>query len=135
MIYRNVRRIPLTGWILISMVVGVLIGVLVPDLALKLKPLATVFLRMIKSIIAPLIFATLVIGIAGHGDDMKRVGRLAFKSLLYFEVVTTLALVIGLAAVNLARPGDGVPLGADPQAGQEQAARQTTFAGVLEHIV
>src|SRR4051794_28741081 len=100
-IFRSVRRIPLTTWILISMVVGVLIGVIVPDFALKLKPLSTVFLRMIKSIIAPLIFATLVVGIAGHGDDMKRVGRLALKSIIYFEIVTTAALVIGLLAVNL----------------------------------
>src|SRR5690349_24034356 len=127
MIYRNVRRIPLTGWILISMVVGVLIGVLVPDLALKLKPLATVFLRMIKSLIAPLVFATLVVGIAGHGDDMKRVGRLALKSLIYFEVVTTLALVIGLAAVNLTRPGVGVRLAAPAREGEEYAKKTQTL--------
>ena len=65
---------------------------------------------MIKSIIVPLIFATLVVGIAGHGDDMKRVGRLAFKSIIYFEIVTTLALFIGLVAVNLVKPGVGVDL-------------------------
>jgi len=135
MIYRNVRRIPLTGWILISMVVGVLIGVLVPDLALKLKPLATVFLRMIKSIIAPLIFATLVVGIAGHGDDMKRVGRLALKSIIYFEIVTTLALVIGLLAVNIVRPGEGVVLGASATAGQELAHKTQTGTSFLEHLV
>jgi proton glutamate symport protein len=135
MIYRNVRRIPLTGWILISMVVGVLIGVLVPDLALKLKPLATVFLRMIKSIIAPLIFATLVVGIAGHGDDMKRVGRLALKSIIYFEIVTTLALVIGLLAVNIVRPGEGVVLGGSAAAGQELAHKTQTGTSFLEHLV
>ncbi|HZF73316.1 MAG TPA: cation:dicarboxylase symporter family transporter, partial [Gemmatimonadaceae bacterium] len=76
-VFRNLRRISLTGWILVAMVVGVLIGVYAPVFAVKLKPLSTVFLRMIKSIIAPLIFSTLVVGIAGHGDDMKRVGRLA----------------------------------------------------------
>jgi len=135
MIYRNVRRIPLTGWILISMVVGVLIGVLVPDLALKLKPLSTVFLRMIKSIIAPLIFATLVVGIAGHGDDMKRVGRLALKSIIYFEIVTTLALVIGLLAVNIVRPGEGVVLGGSAAAGQELAHKTQTGTSFLEHLV
>ena len=70
MVFRQLRRISLTSWILISMIVGVLIGVFTPDLAVKLKPLSTVFLRMIKSIIAPLIFGTLVVGIAGHGDDM-----------------------------------------------------------------
>jgi proton glutamate symport protein len=129
------RHRTLTQWILAAMVLGTLVGYLFPATALEVKPLSTVFLRMIKSLIAPLIFATLVIGIAGHGDDLRRVGRLAFKSLLYFEVVTTLALFIGLAAVNIVRPGAGVPLGADPTAGQQQAARQTTVAGVLEHIV
>ncbi len=135
MIYRNLRRIPLTSWILISMVVGVLIGVLVPDVAVKLKPVATVFLRMIKSIIAPLIFATLVVGIAGHGDDMKRVGRLALKSIIYFEIVTTLALVIGLLAVNIVRPGEGVVLGASAATGQELAHKTQTGTSFLEHLV
>src|SRR5436309_11343711 len=110
MVYRHLRRIPLTSWILISMVVGVLIGTYAPDFARKLSPLSTVFLRMIKSIIVPLIFGTLVVGIAGHGDDMKRVGRLALKSIIYFEIVTTLALVIGLFAVNILNPGVGVSL-------------------------
>src|SRR3954468_15201100 len=104
------RNRSLTQWILVPMVVGTVVGYLMPATSQDLKPLSTIFLRMIKSLIAPLIFATLVIGIAGHGDDMKRVGRLAFKSLLYFEVVTTIALFIGLAAVNLTRPGDGVNL-------------------------
>jgi predicted permease len=74
MIYK-IRRIPLTSWIIISMIVGVLIGTFAPDFAMTLKPVSTVFLRMIKSIIVPLIFGTLVVGIAGHGDDMKRVSR------------------------------------------------------------
>jgi proton glutamate symport protein len=129
------RNRSLTQWILVAMVLGVVIGAAFPGTATQLKPLSAIFLRMIKSLIGPLIFATLVVGIAGHGDDMKRVGRLAFKSLLYFEVITTLALFIGLAAVNLARPGVGVPLGTDPAKGQEQAGKQTTLAGVLEHIV
>jgi proton glutamate symport protein len=131
----TLRKVSLTQWILIAMVVGVLVGWAFPDVGVELKPLSTIFLRMIKSLIAPLIFATLVVGIAGHGDDMKKVGRLAFKSLIYFEVVTTLALFIGLAAVNLTRPGDGVVLGVDAQKGQEFAAKQTTLASVLEHIV
>ena len=91
---------------------------------------------MIKSLIVPLIFATLVVGIAGHGDDMKKVGRLAFRSIIYFEVVTTLALAIGLIAVNLTKPGVGVDLGAaSTQAGEQFAARKTTLSGVLEHTV
>src|SRR5438132_3351964 len=135
MVYRHVRRIPLTSWILISMVVGVLIGAYAPGFAVQLKPLSTVFLRMIKSIIAPLIFGTLVVGIAGHGDDMKRVGRLALKSLIYFEIVTTLALFIGLLAVNIVKPGVAVSL---PAAVSTQTAGPTTavtFSSVLEHIV
>jgi len=135
MVYRTLRRISLTSWILISMVIGVLIGVYVPELALNLKPLSTVFLRMIKSIIAPLIFGTLVVGIAGHGDDMKRVGRLALKSIIYFEIVTTLALVIGLTAVNLVRPGEGVVLGASAATGQELSHKTQTGTSFLEHLV
>ena len=133
-VFRNLRRISLTGWILVAMVVGVLIGVYAPVFAVKLKPLSTVFLRMIKSIIAPLIFSTLVVGIAGHGDDMKRVGRLALKSIVYFEIVTTLALFIGLFAVNVLKPGVGVSL--TSETGLAPVANsQVTFSSVLEHIV
>ncbi|MGH7461651.1 MAG: cation:dicarboxylate symporter family transporter, partial [Longimicrobiales bacterium] len=85
------KRISLTKWILIGMAIGVLVGWAWPDAAQDLRPLSTTFLRMIKSIIVPIIFSTLVIGIAGHGDDMKRVGRLALKSIIYFEIVTTIA--------------------------------------------
>ena len=117
------------------MVVGVLIGTFAPQFAVSLKPLSNVFLRMIRSIIVPLIFSTLVVGIAGHGDDMKRVGRLALKSIIYFEVVTTLALVIGLVAVNLVRPGDGVALVASAEAGKELSHNIQTGTGFLEHLV
>ena len=129
------RRLSLTQWILISMVIGTLIGWLAPQFSQSLRPLSTIFLRMIKSIIAPIIFGTLVVGIAGHGDDMKRVGRLALKSIIYFEIVTTLALFIGLAAVNLTKPGIGIALPPSPQQGQTLAGQQTTLSGVLTHIV
>jgi proton glutamate symport protein len=133
----SIRRISLTQWIIISMVVGVLLGWLAPGFAVSLKPLSTIFLNMIKSLIAPLLFATLVVGIAGHGDDMKKVGKLALRSIIYFEVVTTLALVVGLFAVNLVRPGAGVGLPAEAVSATitEASQRQVTFAGVLEHIV
>ena len=134
-IWSTLRGISLTKWILISMVIGTLIGYLWPEASQSLRPLSQIFLRMIKSIIAPLIFATLVIGIAGHGDDMKRVGRLALKSIIYFEIVTTLALFIGLFAVNLTKPGVGVQLAGDPTQAQQFAARKQTFADVLSHIV
>ena len=133
--WKTLTNISLTKWILISMVIGTMIGYLVPEQAQALRPLSSIFLRMIKSIIAPIIFGTLVMGIAGHGDDMKRVGRLAFKSLIYFEIVTTLALFIGLWAVNITKPGVGIVLPPSPEQGEKLAQNQTTFAGVLEHIV
>jgi proton glutamate symport protein len=135
------RRISLTWWIFIGMLLGVALGIIAreighPEYATALRPISTTFLRMIKSIIVPIIFGTLVVGIAGHGDDMKRVGRLAFKSLIYFEIVTTLALFIGLFAVNFVKPGVGVSL--QPPPGGPAAVpggEQPTFASVLEHIV
>ena len=129
------RKLSLTHWILISMVVGTLIGYCFPETAQNLKPMSSIFLRMIKSLIAPLLFATLVIGIAGHGDDLKKIGMIALKSIIYFEVVTTLALVIGLAAVNLFQPGAGVLLDVPAKEGAEFASKQSTLGGVLEHIV
>jgi proton glutamate symport protein len=138
------RRISQTQWIVVSMVLGVALGWLFPDhgpggsgfQASDLRVLSAIFLRMIKSLIVPLLFSTLVVGIAGHGDDMKRVGKLAFRSILYFELVTTLALAVGLLAVNLVKPGVGVNLAsATAQAGTEFARKQTTFIGVVEHTV
>ena len=84
-----------------------------------LKPLSTIFLRMIKSVVVPIIFGTLVVGIAGHGDDLKRIGRLAVKSIGYFWIMTTVALAIGLIAVNLTRPGRR----RDPAAARSQRRR------------
>jgi proton glutamate symport protein len=119
-------KISLTWKIMIGLVVGIFVGWLIRELDLTspdhhifgletqtilafVRSLSTLFLNLIKSIIAPLIFATLVVGIAGTGD-IKQVGRIGAKSLLYFEIVTTLALFIGLAAVNITRPGEGVSL-------------------------
>ncbi|MBL8987400.1 MAG: dicarboxylate/amino acid:cation symporter [Gemmatimonadetes bacterium] len=135
------RRLNLTHWILIGTVVGAVVGYLdhnvwlETDLSKALQPLASIFVRMIKSIVAPLIFSTLVVGIAGHGDDLKQVGRLALRSIIYFEIVTTLALFLGLGAVNLFQPGRGVALAGSTEAGQQFAGNQQTFAGVLEHTV
>lgn len=129
------RRRTLTQWILFGMVAGAVLGWQAPDLSVKLQPASTLFLRMIKSIIVPLIFSTLVGGIAGHGDDLRKVGRLALRAIIYFEVVTTLALAVGLVAVNLVRPGVGVALGNPAEAGQALAAGRTTLTGVLLHIV
>jgi proton glutamate symport protein len=133
--WERLKRISLTRWILIGMALGVLFGWAFPEAAQSVRPLSTTFLRMIKSIIVPIIFSTLVIGIAGHGDDMKRVGRLALKSILYFELVTTLALFIGLGAVHLIKPGVGVVLSGGTQAAQQFQANQQTGASFLEHLV
>jgi proton glutamate symport protein len=133
--WERLKRISLTRWILIGMALGVLFGWAFPDAAQSVRPLSTTFLRMIKSIIVPIIFSTLVIGIAGHGDDMKRVGRLALKSILYFELVTTIALFIGLGAVHLIKPGVGVVLSGGPEAARQFQQNQQTGASFLEHLV
>jgi len=129
------KRTTLTQWIIVAMIAGVFVGWLAPGVAESRKPLSTVFLRMIRSIIVPILFSTLVVGIAGHGDDMKRVGRLALKSLIYFEVVTSLALVVGLAAANLVSPGTGVVLDAPATTGKELAANTQTGTTFIEHLV
>ncbi|MGH7732729.1 MAG: dicarboxylate/amino acid:cation symporter, partial [Gemmatimonadales bacterium] len=140
--FARLRSISLSQWILISMVVGTLLGwanhEFWPDVALSgyLNPVSSIFLRMIKSIVVPLVFSALVVGIAGHGDDLKRVGRLALKSIFYFEAVTTVALFIGLGAVNLVRPGVGVDLHtASADTGRQLAQTTLTVRGVLEHTV
>jgi proton glutamate symport protein len=128
----KIPRLSLTQWIFVGMGVGLLVGWLAPDVAVDLKPLSTIFLRLIKSIVAPLIFATLVVGIAGHGD-LKQVGRMGVKALVYFEVVTTLALVIGLTVVNVMKPGVGASLQTAANVGDIVAKKQT-FSDVLIHI-
>ncbi|RHY60171.1 hypothetical protein DYB37_011296 [Aphanomyces astaci] len=95
----------LTFWILVGTAVGILLGSQAPDFSKKAAPTANVFLRPVQFIVFPLVFSTLVVGIAGNGD-LKALGRVALKAFIYFEVVTTLALVLGLVAVNLVKPGD-----------------------------
>src|SRR5216117_4469748 len=102
-------KLSLTTKIFIGLAIGVFVGWMWPDWGTAVRPLSLLFLNLIKSIIAPLIFATLVIGIAGTGD-IRQVGRIGLKALVYFEIVTTFALFIGLAAVNLTKPGVGVVL-------------------------
>src|SRR5882724_5853894 len=128
------RRLTLSQWIVLAMIAGILFGWQFPEAASQAGILSDLFIRLIKCIIVPLIFSTLVIGIAGHTDDMKAIGRLALKSILYFEIVTSLALVIGLAAVNLVQPGLGVQLAASPAQGQQFAATKVTFDAVIEHL-
>ncbi len=97
----------LTAQILLGLVAGIFLGWLRPDWGTAVKPIADIFLRMIKMIIAPLIFSTLVIGIAGAGD-FRKVGRIGLKAIIYFEIATTIALLIGLATVNVFKPGEAI---------------------------
>ena len=113
----GVRRRSLTFWIFFAMLAGLEIGLDRSQFAVHLRLLSDIFLRLIKVIVAPLILGTLVTGIAGHGD-LKKVGRIGLKSLLYFEAVTTIALFLGIAAINLTRAGEGLVL---PAAATEQA--------------
>ncbi|HWE50780.1 MAG TPA: cation:dicarboxylase symporter family transporter [Bryobacteraceae bacterium] len=125
------KKISLTAWILIALVAGIVFGVALPGPAKEMAILGTVFLRLIKSIIAPLLFGTLVVGIAGTGS-LKTMGRIGGKALLYFEVITTIALFVGLAAVNLARPGVGVHLEKGAASGLAQTG--TSLSQIFEHV-
>ena len=129
------RRRSLTPWIFVAMVAGAELGFDAPHVAAQMRVFSDIFLRLIKTIVAPLILATLVVGIAGHGD-LKGVGRMGLKALIYFEVVTTLALVIGLLAINISRAGVGLAM---PAAGTDlvapvQAAAPVHWDDFLLHI-
>ncbi|MFC6645107.1 dicarboxylate/amino acid:cation symporter [Granulicella cerasi] len=111
----GIRRKSLTPWIFVAMVAGAELGFDAPHVATQLKVFSDIFLRLIKTIVAPLILATLVVGIAGHGD-IKSVGRMGVKALVYFEVVTTLALAVGLIAINVTKAGVGLTFPANAAA-------------------
>ena len=112
-------------WVLAAIGVGIILGAVAPAFAVSLRPLGDGFIALVKMLIPPIIFCTVVLGIAGAGD-MKKVGRVGVKTLIYFEVVTTLALIIGLVVVNTIKPGAG--FNADPatlDAAAVQKLRQT----------
>ncbi len=125
------QRRSLTTWILVAMVAGAEVGHDWPEVAVKLRLLSQIFLKLIKTIIAPLIFATLVVGIAGH-SDLKKVGRMGLKAIIYFELVTTGALFIGLAAINLSKAGVGVRL--PPPAEALAPPAKQTASDIILHI-
>lgn len=131
LIFHGFYRRTLTTWILIAMVAGAAIGHDWPGVAVNLRVISMIFLRLIKTIIAPLLFATLVSGIAAH-SDLKKVGRMGIKAIVYFEVVTTLALVIGLAAINISKAGVGAPI---PHASAETLpVQKLTLTETILHI-
>ncbi|QNL48534.1 cation:dicarboxylase symporter family transporter [Olivibacter sp. SDN3] len=126
------KKRTLTAWILISLVIGACIGHDWPQAGVSLQVASKAFLKLIKTIVSPLIFATLVYGIAGH-SDIKQVGRMGWKSLLYFEVVTTIALFIGLAAINITKAGEGII----PPANQHEElpdVKPQTVSDIILHI-
>ncbi|PRP77856.1 glutamate-aspartate carrier protein [Planoprotostelium fungivorum] len=129
------QKCNITVCIIIAMLIGVIIGHVAPNFAVGLKPLSNVFLRMIQSLEAPLIFSTLVTGIAGHGQDLKRIGRLAIKSLVYFEVVTTFALMLGLLMVNITQPGVGIEYNRSSNTTIVPTGHSISWEGELEKIV
>ena len=119
--FMQMKHSRLTALIFIALILGIIVGHFAPDFAVKMRPLATIFLIMVKMIIAPLLFSTLVIGVAGHGDA-KSLGKIGIKTIIYFEIVTTLALVIGLFMANVFKPGVGFVSGTTPDAIQMQEA-------------
>jgi proton glutamate symport protein len=123
----------LTTWILISMIVGVEFGHDLPDVAVKLQVVSLIFLRLIKTIIAPLLFATLVVGIAGH-SNLRQVGRMGWKSLVYFEIVSTIALFIGLLAINITRAGAGIKVPEEINRGEIPTVPPQTGTDIILHI-
>src|SRR6476469_6839609 len=130
-------KVSLTTKIFIGLILGILVGWLKPEWGIAARPLSILFLNLIKSVIAPLIFSTLVIGIAGTGD-IRQVGRIGLKALIYFEIVTTFALFIGLGAVNPTKPGVGVTLKVTAaeaaQRGALVAAKPQSFGDIIAHL-
>jgi proton glutamate symport protein len=132
LIFYAYRKRSLTTWILVSMAIGAEIGYDFPAFAQNLNVLSKIFLKLVKTIIAPLLFGTLVVGIAGH-SNLKQVGSMGIKALIYFEIVTTLALFIGLAAINISKAGEGIQLKA-PTTDEIKKPAPQTVSDIILHI-
>ncbi len=128
-----IRKKSLTTWILISMVLGAEFGHDMPSIAIHLNLFSKIFLNMVKTIIAPLLFATLVVGIAGH-SNLKQVGRMGWKSIVYFEIVSTIALFIGLLAINISKAGLGVIIPAEISQTGIPIVKGQTWEEIILHI-
>lgn len=133
LVWLGFRKKSLTTWILISMIMGAEFGHDLPSVAIHLNLFSKIFLNMVKTIIAPLLFATLVVGIAGH-SNLKQVGRMGWKSIVYFEIVSTIALVIGLLAINISKAGVGVTIPASFDASGIQQVEAQSIETVILHI-
>ena len=129
-----IKKLSLTSWIFIALVIGILIGIFFPEFAVQLAPISNIFLRLIKSIVGPLLFGTLIYGISSAGE-LKTMGRIALKAITYFEIATTLALVIGLVMVNVFQPGNGIKITAENAASLPTLAKPVSLTSVLEHAI
>ncbi len=129
----GLRKSSLTFWIFFAMLLGGEIGLDSPHFAEHLRVFSDIFLRLIKVIVAPLILGTLITGIAGHGN-LRGVGRIGIKSLIYFELVTTVALFIGLGAINISRAGEGMAMPATPEIVTAQNAPPMHWDDFLLHV-
>jgi len=128
----GLRRRTLTTWIMVSMLLGAEIGYDFPQVGVGMRLFSQIFLKMIKTVVAPLLFATLVVGIAGHAN-LREVGRMGVKALVYFEIVTTLALVIGLVAINITHAGVGVDRPAVSDSAELHKVPPQTASEVILH--
>jgi len=131
--YLTIKQKSLTGWILFSMFVGLELGHDLPAVGETMRVLSKIFIKLIKTIIGPIIFATLVVGIAGH-SNLKQVGRMGWKSILYFEVVTTIALFIGLIAINISQAGAGITIPESAHHAEELAVKKQTVEEIILHV-
>lgn len=131
LIYSLIKK-NLTTWIFFSMIAGIVVGVEFPAIAVELRILSKIFLKLIKTIIAPILFATLVVGIAKH-TEFNKLGKIGLKSLIYFEIVTTLALMIGLIVINLTKAGKGIDITNLPKEDLPTAESQT-WQDIILHI-
>jgi len=129
----GLRNRTLTFWIFFAMLAGLEVGLDAPTIAVQLRMLSDIFLRLIKVIVAPLILGTLITGIAGHGD-LRKVGRIGWKSLIYFEAITTIALFLGVAAINVTRAGQGLVLPASASAQPVPESAPLHWADFVVHI-
>lgn len=130
----RIKNIKLTTWIFIALILGFLVGNYLPGWAQYIKPFRTVFLNGVKCIVAPLLFASIVLGINSAGS-VSGLGRTGAKAIIYFEIATTLALFIGLGFVNFFRPGDGLSIVAAPDSVTKLGETKMTFAGFIEHLL